>query len=190
MRQEWGGLCAAAALALAASDAAAAPSGDPEVEAAVAEASALTGVPGAWILQVMRRESAGDPRAVSPAGAMGLMQLMPATWAELSARLGLGADPFDVRDNVLAGAAYLRQMLDRFGMQGFLAAYNAGPARYAAFAAGRARLPRETRAYVARLGPEIGASAAASPRGDGPRSAVSLFARGAGLFPLDGGARR
>ncbi|MGH1557443.1 lytic transglycosylase domain-containing protein [Caulobacter segnis] len=72
-------------------------------------------------------ESGGDPRAVSPKGAMGLMQLMPGTWRDLSVQHDLGADPFDRRANVLAGAAYLRQLFDRFGRKGFLAAYNAGP---------------------------------------------------------------
>ncbi|MCC5967787.1 MAG: transglycosylase SLT domain-containing protein, partial [Natronohydrobacter sp.] len=72
-------------------------------------------------------ESAGNPRAVSHAGAMGLMQVMPGTWAELRAAHQLVDDPFDPRDNILAGAAYLRQMYDRFGSPGFLAAYNAGP---------------------------------------------------------------
>ncbi|AYV46253.1 lytic transglycosylase [Caulobacter flavus] len=99
---------------------------------------------------VIAAESAGDPRAVSPAGAQGLMQLMPATWAQLRARLGLGADPFDPHDNVTAGAAYLRQLLDRYGAPGFLAAYNAGPGRYEQSLAGRA-LPAETQAYVQRL---------------------------------------
>ncbi|MBI1685176.1 lytic transglycosylase domain-containing protein [Caulobacter hibisci] len=102
------------------------------------------------IVAVIAAESAGDPRAVSPAGAMGLMQLMPATWAELRARLGLGDDPFDPRDNVTAGSAYLRELLDRYGAPGFLAAYNAGPRRYEQSLAGRP-LPAETRAYVQRL---------------------------------------
>ena len=46
---------------------------------------------------------------------MGLMQIMPKTWAELRARYGLGADPFDPRDNILAGAAYIRELHDRYG---------------------------------------------------------------------------
>src|SRR3546814_17844195 len=94
----------------------------------------------------MRVESRGDVRAVSPKGAMGLMQLMPDTWASLRVRLGLGANPYDPRDNILAGAAYLREMHDRYGSPGFLAAYNAGPGRYEEALAGRP-LPAETRAY-------------------------------------------
>lgn len=127
----------------------------------IAEASARFGIPERWIRAVMQAESAGDPRAVSRAGAMGLMQIMPGTWAELRAAHGLGSDPFDPRDNILAGAAYLREMYDRFGSPGFLAAYNAGPARYAEHLATGRPLPRETRAYMAALTPLIsGASAA------------------------------
>ena len=58
---------------------------------------------------------------------MGLMQLMPATWAAMRAEHGLGHDPHDPRDNILAGTAYLRAMYDRFGYPGLFAAYNAGP---------------------------------------------------------------
>src|SRR3546814_10577379 len=87
----------------------------------VAEAAQRFGIPEAWIRAVMRVESRGDVRAVSPKGAMGLMQLMPDTWANLRVRLGLGANPYDPRDNILAGAAYLREMHDRYGSPGFLA---------------------------------------------------------------------
>lgn len=126
------------------------------VSAAVAEASRRFGVPESWIRSVMRVESAGNRVAVSHAGAMGLMQVMPATYAGLRNRYGLGADPFDVRDNVLAGTAYLREMFDRYGAPGFLAAYNAGPGRWEAYATGRRGLPTETVAYLARLAPMIG----------------------------------
>lgn len=96
-----------------------------DLATAVAEASRRFGIPADWILAVMRVESAGDAHAVSRAGAIGLMQIMPATYAELRRDLGLGPDPFAVRDNVLAGTAYLRRMYDRYGSPGFLAAYNA-----------------------------------------------------------------
>jgi soluble lytic murein transglycosylase-like protein len=121
----------------------------------IAEAAQRFGVPEAWIRAVMRVESAGDVRAISSAGAMGLMQVMPATWAELRVRHRLGGNPYDPRDNILAGAAYLREMHDRYGSPGFLAAYNAGPGRYEEYLAGRP-LPAETRAYVAALAPVIG----------------------------------
>ncbi len=87
---------------------------------------------------------------------MGLMQLMPGTWVELSVRYGLGLDPFDPRDNVFAGTAYLREMHDRFGSAGFLAAYHAGPSRYEQHLATGQPLPPDTVAYVAAVAPLLG----------------------------------
>jgi soluble lytic murein transglycosylase-like protein len=78
----------------------------------------------------MHVESGANQRAQSQKGAMGLMQITPKTWTELSARYGLGADSYDPRDNILSGAAYIRELYDRYGAPGFLAAYNAGPGRY------------------------------------------------------------
>lgn len=124
----------------------------------VAEASRRFGIPQAWIWAVMRAESAGEVRAVSHAGAMGLMQIMPATWTYLRGRYGLGDDPYDVRDNIIAGTAYLRELHDRFGSPGFLAAYNAGPGRYEQHLATGRPLPRETRAYLEILVPMVGGS--------------------------------
>lgn len=121
----------------------------------IAEAAQRFGIPERWIRAVMRVESAGDVRAISSAGAMGLMQIMPDTWAELRIRHRLGRDPYSPRDNILAGAAYLREMYDRYGSPGFLAAYNAGPGRYEEYLSGRP-LPAETRAYVAALVPIFG----------------------------------
>jgi soluble lytic murein transglycosylase-like protein len=118
--------------------------------AEVRQAAGRVGLPEPLIGAVLRAESGGDPRAVSRAGAMGLMQLMPATWAELRRDLGLGADPFQPADNLLAGATYLRRLYDRYGLPGALAAYNAGPGRYEAYLNGRP-LPLETRRYVAGL---------------------------------------
>ncbi|SMH43329.1 lytic transglycosylase domain-containing protein [Azospirillum agricola] len=120
----------------------------------VAEAAQRFGLPAAWIRAVIQAESGGDPRAVSVKGAMGLMQIMPETWADLRLRHALGDDPFDPRDNILAGAGYLRDLLDRYGSPGFLAAYNAGPGRYEDHLAGRP-LPSETRAYLATLLPTL-----------------------------------
>ena len=123
----------------------------------IAEAAQRFGVPATWIVAVMRAESASDPRAVSHAGAMGLMQVMPGTWAALRARHGLGDDPHDPRDNILAGTAYLREMWDRYGnVAAMLAAYNAGPGRYDAYLETGRALPAETRAYVAALAPLLG----------------------------------
>ena len=122
----------------------------------VAEASQRFSIPANWIWAVMRIESGGDPRAVSPKGAMGLMQIMPKTYAGLRARHHLGADAYNPHDNILAGAGYLRDMLDRYGSPGFLAAYNAGPARYDEHLATGRPLPSETQDYVAMLSPMIG----------------------------------
>lgn len=128
----------------------------------IAEAAQRFGIPAAWIRAVMRVESANDLRAVSPKGAIGLMQVMPGTWAELRVRHSLGTDPFNPRDSILAGAAYLREMHDRYGSPGFLAAYNAGPGRYEEYLAGRP-LPAETRAYVAALLPIFGGGELTAP---------------------------
>lgn len=122
----------------------------------IAEASARFGVPVAWIERVMRAESGGQTMLggrpiTSHAGAMGLMQLMPATWTAMRAAHGLGRNPHDPRDNILAGTAYLRAMYDRFGYPGLFGAYNAGPGRYAAHLASGRPLPAETRAYLAKV---------------------------------------
>lgn len=127
----------------------------------IAEASRRYAVPEPWIRAVMQAESAGcthlDGRPiVSHAGAMGLMQIMPATWEELRQRHGFGADPHDPRENILAGAAYLREMADRFGVPGAFAAYHAGPGRYAAHVLHAAPLPAETRRYLAQVSAAAG----------------------------------
>ena len=127
----------------------------------VAEAARRFGIPEAWIWAVMRVESGGNRTAVSHAGAIGLMQIMPATWAQLRVRHGLGTDPFDPRDNIMAGAAYLREMYDRYGdATAMLAAYNAGPGRYDAYLSRGRPLPAETIAYLAMLAPITGETAA------------------------------
>ncbi|BCK76651.1 lytic transglycosylase [Acetobacter aceti NRIC 0242] len=89
----------------------------------VRQAAKQNAIPATWVRAVLRAESAGDPDAVSGAGAMGLMQLMPGTWKDVRRTLNLGADPFDPHDNIAAGAAYLRWLHDRYGDAGFLAAY-------------------------------------------------------------------
>jgi len=135
----------------------------------IAEASQRFGIPEHWIRAVLRAESAGDVRAVSMAGAMGLMQVMPDTWAGLRVRYGLGRDPYDPRDNIFAGTAYLREMFDRYGnVAAMLAAYNAGPGRYEEYLATGRILPAETRAYVAALAPILGGAAATEPPSSAP----------------------
>jgi Transglycosylase SLT domain len=121
----------------------------------IAEASQRFRIPSAWIRAVMRAESAAMQRAVSPKGAMGLMQIMPNTWNELRVRYRLGKDPYNPRDNILAGTAYLRELHDHYGSPGFLAAYNAGPKRYEDYLSRKRSLPSETRAYVAALLPFV-----------------------------------
>ena len=140
---------------------------------AIAEASARFGLPEGWVRQVIRAESGGDARAVSPKGAMGLMQLMPATWRQARAELGLGTDPYQPHDNILAGAAYLRSLYDRYGAPAFLAAYNAGPARLEAYLLRGRPLPAETRRYVATLPPTLNVAAVVSPSAPPP---PALFA--------------
>lgn len=120
----------------------------------IAEAAQRFELPATWIRAVMRAESDGDPRATSPKGAIGLMQIMPETWAELRVRYRLGDDPYDPHDNIVAGAAYIRELFDRYGSPQWIAAYNAGPGRYEEALKGRP-LPPETRAYVAALAPII-----------------------------------
>jgi hypothetical protein len=105
----------------------------------------------AWIRVVIACESAFDPAAVSPAGALGLMQVMPRTYATLARRHRLGADPFHPGDNIMAGAAYLREMHERFGDAGVFAAYNAGPGRYRDYLDTGRPLPLETRIYDRRV---------------------------------------
>jgi hypothetical protein len=150
----------------------------------ITEASTRFAVPASWIRAVMQIESGGDQRATSPRGAMGLMQLMPSTWVELSARYGLGLDPFDARDNILAGTAYLKEMHDRFGSAGFLAAYHAGPWRYEQQLATGKPLPSETVAYVASVTPlldnEQGEHAVADGRRALPWREAPLFVERAG----------
>jgi hypothetical protein len=126
----------------------------------IAEAAKRFAIPEAWIRAVMQAESAGQTRLdgqriTSRAGAMGLMQVMPETYAELRPRFGLGPNPHQPHDNILAGAAYLREMFDRYGYPALFAAYNAGPDRFEAYAQGGENLPAETWNYLAKLGPDI-----------------------------------
>jgi hypothetical protein len=91
---------------------------------------------------------------------MKLMQIVPGTWAEWRSRYCLGVDPYDPHDNILAGTAYIRELDDRYGALGLLAAYNAGPRRYARHLATGRLLSEQTQAYVATLAPLVGAKQA------------------------------
>jgi soluble lytic murein transglycosylase-like protein len=123
----------------------------------IAEASQTFDLPQSWIRNVMRVESGGQTLLngrpiTSAAGAMGLMQIMPRTWAYLRDRYGFGADPYDPRDNIFAGAAFLRELYLQYGYPNLFAAYSAGPSRLDSFLQGGSTLPPETSAYLSRLG--------------------------------------
>jgi soluble lytic murein transglycosylase-like protein len=125
----------------------------------IEEASQRFQLPAAWIERVMRAESGGyadvkGQPVISRAGAIGLMQLMPATWAAMRTAYRLGGNVFDPHDNIIAGAAYLRLMFDRFGYPGLFGAYNAGPARWGRYLAHRSSIPDETRLYLAKVAVE------------------------------------
>jgi hypothetical protein len=126
----------------------------------IREASNRFDVPETWVRSLMRVESGGKEYLngeliTSGAGAMGLMQVMPETYGELRDRYNLGDDPFDPHDNIIAGVAYMREMYEVYGSPGFLAAYNAGPARLDDYLANLRPLPDETRRYVAMIGPNL-----------------------------------
>lgn len=130
----------------------------------IAEAAERFEIPARWIRSVMAAESGGDARALSPRGAIGLMQIMPATWEELRTKFDLGDDPWEPRANILAGAAYLRQMYDRYGaVDAMLAAYNAGPQRYGAHRTSGRALPAETVQYVEKIASMIAGVEAHGP---------------------------
>ncbi|WP_270939053.1 lytic transglycosylase domain-containing protein, partial [Falsiroseomonas oryzae] len=143
----------------------------------IQQASRRFDVPERWIREVMRQESGGRVSATSRVGAMGLMQVMPGTYAELTRRYGLGGDPYHPWDNLMAGTAYIREMYELYGAPAFLAAYNAGPRRLEDYLWGNRGLPNETRNYVARIGPRI---AGVSPN---RRAAPEVYA--AAEIPLD-----
>lgn len=135
----------------------------------IAEAAKRFAIPERWIRAVMVVESVNDPAALSRKSAIGLMQIMPATWDELTAQHSLGGDPWEPSANILAGAAYLRAMHDRYGaVDAMLAAYNAGPGRYDEHLAGGRALPDETVDYVAKIVPMIDGTTSGAPAIGGP----------------------
>src|SRR5579859_104929 len=127
----------------------------------IKEASTRFSVPEKWIREVMRQESGGHQYiggglTTSSVGAMGLMQLMPVTYAEMRDRYGLGPDPYAPHDNIMAGTAYIGEMYARYGSPGFLAAYNAGPGRLDSYLVGGTPLPHETVGYLTSIAPRLG----------------------------------
>ncbi len=127
------------------------PSSPPSCRDFVVEAAHLAGLPEPWIDAVMRAESGGNARAVSSAGALGCMQVLPSTWRDLQGRGVAGPDPFDSRSNMIAGAIYLRAMHDRYGWPDALAAYHAGAGRFEDYLATGRPLPAATLVYVDRI---------------------------------------
>ncbi|MEI9991319.1 MAG: lytic transglycosylase domain-containing protein [Rhizomicrobium sp.] len=120
----------------------------------IREASRRFAVPELWIRAVMTIESGGrtmmgeNKPIRSDAGAMGLMQVMPETWAKMRRRYGLGTDPNAPHDNIMAGAAYLHELDQVYGYPGLFAAYNDGPGMLEAHRRLQQMMPAETTAYV------------------------------------------
>lgn len=121
---------------------------EPDIPAGIERAAASEGLPGSLLQAVAYAESGLQQDAVSAKGAIGIMQLMPGTAAEL------GVNPHSPQENVTGGARYLKALLDRYAgdeeqLVKALAAYNAGPGRVAEYGG----LPpfAETNAYVAKV---------------------------------------
>ena len=122
-------------------------------EPLIEEASARFNVPESWIVGVMRVESDGQTTLngepiTSSAGAMGLMQIMPHTYAALQKQYRLGDDPYDPHDNIWAGTAYLKAMYLRYGYPLLFAAYLTGPAHLDRYLFSSGCLPPNVIAYV------------------------------------------
>lgn len=123
----------------------------------ITEAARKYSVPQTWIRAVMEAESGGrtmlaeNKPITSTAGAMGLMQLMPQTYDDMRRQYGLGRDPYDPHDNIMAGAAYLRILRTKYPYPAMFAAYNDGPGNLEARLISGGLLPTETQLYVAHI---------------------------------------
>ncbi|WP_152613206.1 lytic transglycosylase domain-containing protein, partial [Inquilinus limosus] len=141
-------------------------------EPQIQKASKRFNVPPEWIREVMRIESGGRSTwkggqpITSSAGAQGLMQVMPTTYEELRQKHGLGRDPYDPENNIMAGTAYIRELYEMYGSPGFLGAYNAGPGRYRQYVENGRSLPPETRRYMDIVGTQIAGIEPGSSRPD------------------------
>jgi len=131
-------------------------------EPQIREAARKFKIPPDWIRAVMRQESGGrtmigeNRPIVSDAGAMGVMQVMPGTYTEMAAQYGLGADPFNPRDNIYAGAGYLKWLHAKYGYPAMFAAYNDGPGNIEDHLFHGRPLPKETRGYIANIAKSLG----------------------------------
>ncbi|ATU73650.1 lytic transglycosylase domain-containing protein [Komagataeibacter rhaeticus] len=133
----------------------------------IADASARFAVPQQWIRAVIQKESGGNEYidghlTRSASGAIGLMQLMPPTYADMRRRNHLGSDPYDPHNNILAGTAYIRILYGLYGAPGFLAAYNAGTLRVNDYLENGRPLPSQTVRYLRIITPNLGNEVALS----------------------------
>ncbi|OAG75296.1 murein transglycosylase [Acetobacter malorum] len=126
----------------------------------IQEASTRFSIPQSWIRAIMQQESGGHQymhgRPIrSIHGAVGLMQIKPDTYRELAKRYHLGSDPYNPHDNIMAGSGYIRELYDRFGSPGFVAAYNCGPQCEENHRSRGTSLPSYARTYLAAVSPHL-----------------------------------
>jgi soluble lytic murein transglycosylase-like protein len=144
----------------------------------IAQAARRFDISENWIRSVMRMESGGRTmldrrtRIVSRAGAMGLMQVMPQTYRDMRVQYGLGRDAYDPRNNIFAGAAYLKMLYRRYGYPAMFAAYNDGPGNLEDHLYRGRALPGETQNYVASI---TGRSAKPAGAAAAPARVVATF---------------
>ena len=123
----------------------------------VGQAAQRFSIPATWIRAVMQTESGGRTMSAaykpitSRVGAMGLMQVMPATYAQMRTEYHLGSNPYDPHDNVIAGVAYLDWLYHKYGYPAMFAAYNDGPGHLEDRLRKGGLLPAETRNYITHI---------------------------------------
>ena len=158
----------------------------------IKEASRRFKISADWIRAVIRMESSGrtlddDAQPItSSAGAMGIMQVMPDTYRDMKAQYGLGTNPHDPRDNILAGTAYLGWLKEKYGYPKLFAAYNAGPATLEAQTAGKRKLAKETRNYIKRISVILGFDDFTAPPAEPKKVIATLTRPGGSTVTIDG----